>query len=301
MTLPLARRLAAESGGHVIIRGLGLVVEFAGWLLLARQLGPGPFGRLAIAFAICRYLAILADWGASTSGPRDVARGDADRVDTLASWRRVLGTGLTAAIVVAFLLTGNLDLTPIAAVVLARSFNLDWVLLGRGRPLSAGASSGVQGVLLSVGAILAHDASGGAWAIGVAYAGGSVVSAALAGPGKQLFRRLPMPAPWLLVAALAGQLMLELDVVLLGPLAGTEAAGMYAAVYRLPNAVNTAVGLILVATLPAASRLLHRPEAELHAIRRRALRVSGSAGLIVAVVGASLTAVTVRATLGGRV
>lgn len=298
MTTPSWRRLLSTAGTHTTVRGIGLLAEFAGWIALARALGPSKFGPLAIVFAICRYVAIVADWGATTSGPRDVARHGEEAVAALVSWRRLVGVGLTAALLVVLWSSGHGALAPVAVVVLARALNLDWVLLGRGRPAVAGVSSVAQGLTLLAASPWANQVMSAAWIVGLAYGAGATASLSLAGLGSHRLRRMPVPAPWLLLGALAGQLMLELDLVLLAPLASTREAGMYAAVYRIPNAISTAVGLSLVAVLPAATRVAERDAGALRVVRGRALRVSGVAGAVVALVGAPLTAGVVSISLG---
>ena len=87
---------------------------------------------------------------------------------------------------------------------------------------------------------------------------------------------------WLLTASVADQVSLTADSFLLGSLVSVSAAGVYGAVYRLPNAATTVVGLVVgVMTARLASILRAEPErgpAEL----RRSLRVSliGAAGLV---------------------
>ena len=69
----LWRRIA---GPLFLLRAAGQGFEFLGWVILARRLGASTLGVLSIAFLIARYAGLLADWGASIGGPRDVARDD---------------------------------------------------------------------------------------------------------------------------------------------------------------------------------------------------------------------------------
>src|SRR2546423_5694874 len=77
MSAPLssdATRLWHRTGPPILVlRGLGQGLEFAAFVLFARRLGAAEFGRLSVAFLACRYAGLVADWGASIRGARDVA------------------------------------------------------------------------------------------------------------------------------------------------------------------------------------------------------------------------------------
>ena len=59
-----------------LLRAGGQALEFLGFIVLARRLGTEDFGALSVAFLMCRYGGLVADWGASLKGTRDVAAGN---------------------------------------------------------------------------------------------------------------------------------------------------------------------------------------------------------------------------------
>ncbi|HVE94418.1 MAG TPA: lipopolysaccharide biosynthesis protein [Acidimicrobiales bacterium] len=263
----------------LVLRLAGQGGEFAAFVVLARQLDTDDFGRLSIAFLIARYFGLVADWGASVRGTRDVARGDdAGKIDALLRRRTQVSIVLTGAFAVgAWALIGP-ALVPLAVLVLARGLNRDWLALGRERGWASGIASLVQGIALLAFAPLARTASAAAGALAVAYVVGLAVSLIL--------NRRPTPADrekssdtvpvdgWILGALLADQITISADTLLLGLLRSSSAAGVYAAVYRIPGAWMTVIGLVVFGTLATTTRLVSGgTKEESRAVQRRSVGV----------------------------
>ncbi|MFN8039396.1 MAG: polysaccharide biosynthesis C-terminal domain-containing protein [Acidimicrobiales bacterium] len=269
------------------LRGMGQLLEFLGWIVIARRLGASVFGELAIAFLIARYAGLVADWGASVRGVRDAARDD-DSLSTsraLIRRRTWLTAVLTASYVVGAVLVGRADLAPVALVIVALGMSRDWLALGRQQAVRAAIPACVQGALLAATSVLA----GGdllALPVGLGYGAAAVTSLSL--------NRLPRRAPgrplatspvdgWMLGAVVANQVLSSADTLLLGALVSSTAAGIYAAVYRIPNAWLAAVAILGSALLPLTTQAADDHQAYWH-LGRRSLRVStAAAGLLLVV------------------
>jgi O-antigen/teichoic acid export membrane protein len=284
MTVPARswHRLAAP---YAMLRLSGQGLEFVGWVLLARRLAPGPFGELAIAFLVCRYLGVIADWGAQWRGPRDVAaRGRLGSVRALVRRRTVLAPIFAAVVAAAMVAIGHAPLAPAALVVLSMGLTRDWIALGLGRGAVAGFPSLVQGALLLAGAAMVTKPGPAAVVVAVAYLCAAAISVAL--------NRIPpdgddaapdvRPDAWLLSAFLAIQVLSTTDIVLLGVLRSSAEAGTYAAVYRFPNAWVAVLGALLASLAPSATAAFHDDRNGFHALARRSLRASTVAGAVVA-------------------
>ena len=119
--------------------------------------------------------------------------------------------------------------------------------------------------------------------IGAAY----VVSAILSVLLNRLQHRRAAPGVtadgWLLLAGLADQVFLTADALLLAVLVSTRVAGIYSAVYRIPNAWMTVVGLLITGLLPGITRRLTQHPDELARLRRRALQMGGAVAVVVVV------------------
>jgi O-antigen/teichoic acid export membrane protein len=262
-------------------RVVGLGGEFVTFALLARDLGPGGFGRVSAAFVVARYLGIVADWGATLGGSRLLATADPDwsRIRKLVRWRLAVSLGLAAALAVVL---GAISpaLVPISATVVCRGLNRDWVSLGVGKGARSGASSVVQsaGLLVAAVAILDGSVAAAAWALAAGYAVGAAASILLNrlpaggssanGAGTRVARD-----PWMAVMQVADQLLLTADTVLLVVLASAHAAGIYAAVCRISSALLTAQGLVVAGLVPGVTRALAGAGPDVvAALRRRCLR-----------------------------
>lgn len=287
MTIRFGGRWGRMAGPLLALRGIGQLLEFLGWIVMARGLGASVFGELAIAFLIARYAGLVADWGASVRGVRDAARDDEAMSTSRALIRRrtFLTAALAAAYVIGAVIVGRADLAPVALVIVALGLSRDWLALGRQQAVRAAVPACVQGALLGATAVLA---SGGRLALPVAlgYGAAAITSVVL--------NRLPERAPghrlaaarvdgWMLGAVVANQILSSADTLLLGAIVSSTAAGIYAAVYRIPNAWLAAVAILGSALLPLTTQAADDHRAYWH-LGRRSLRVSSvAAGLLVVV------------------
>lgn len=273
-------------GPLLVLRVLGQGAEFGAFVVLARRLGAASFGRLAVAFLICRYAGLVADWGASVRGARDVVlTGDTHGLGGLVRLRTGISLSLTAAYLVTAFATGNGALAPLGVAIASRGMSRDWIALGQHRGHHAGLPAIVQGLTMLAAALAVHSEAGGATAVALGYSAAGLLSIAInrlgdtAGPGSVSLNG------WMLVAVLADQVTASTDTVLLAALRDTREAGIYAAMYRIPGAWITVIGLSVVGLVPVTSRALRdRPET-LARLRRQSVRVGAiGAAVVVATV-----------------
>lgn len=273
-------RLRSVAVPLTALRIFGQGTEFAGWVLFARALGTSHFGVLSIAFLACRYAGLVADWGASFRGPRDVAAGWNTTVRRLVGTRARLAVVLSLAAVAVCVAAGYPELAPIAAVTLNLGLVRDWIALGRAQGVRAGIPSALQGALVLAGALLVTSIGAAAIGVGAAYGVAALGSIALN----------PLPHGsgvdpvgingWSLLAVLSNQVSSTADVFLLGVLRSASAAGIYAAVYRLPNAWIALLGMVLAGFLPLVTRALHEDRDRYRSLLHRSLRVSRAAAVL---------------------
>jgi O-antigen/teichoic acid export membrane protein len=280
---PSGRAWRRIAGPLFLVRALGQALEFIGWILLARRVGTAAFGITSLAFLIARYAGLLSDWGASYSGARDAAADDdlQTHIRALTRRRQALGTGLSAAFAGGCIIVGRPELAPLAAVVVMIGMSRDWVALGRHDGRRAALPTLVQGSVLLIAVAFMSSAEQPALAIGLGYGAAAATSISL----NRLPRQHRRPAntgvplhPWMLVAVLAGQVLSSADILLLGAFGSTTSVGVYAAVYRLPNAWLAAVSILGGALLPLTTRTRNN-SVELARLRRSSLRVSCSAAV----------------------
>jgi O-antigen/teichoic acid export membrane protein len=265
------------------MRIVGQGAEFVAFVLFARRLGSSDFGLLWAGLLVARYAGLVADWGAILRGSRDVARAAWSEVTALLRRRRAVGVLLTiayagvAAIVQPWLV-------PLALVVLNRGVGRDWIAVGREQGWRAGVPSALQGTLLAIAAAAVTTRESAAIVTAVAYGIALIASIAL--------NRFPRDVPaghvrtdgWLLGGSLGDQVSATADVLILTSVRGPSEAGIYAAAYRIPNAWNTALGLMVSGLVPVVTTTLHDDPAKLPYLVRRTLVRSGlvSVALVVA-------------------
>lgn len=276
-------RWARAAAGFAGLRLVGQGAEFVAFVLFARHLGPDGFGRFWLAFLAARYLGLVGDWGASIRGARDVAGAvGADLHLALVRRREVASSVLAVGFVAATLAIGHPDLAWLALCVAGRGMNRDWMSLGAADGARAGLPAAVQGLALVILATVARGVLDPAAAVGAAYALGLVVSRHL-NPlphGSATAERVRVNG-WGLSAAIADQVSLSADSFLLALLLSTMAAGVYGAVYRLPNAASTVLGLVITVVTAGITEAVARDPMSRGALRRRSLRTSALAGMAV--------------------
>lgn len=273
------------------LRLLGQGAEFLALALLARRLGPSEFGQLAVGYLACRYAGLVADWGASIAGTRDVAtstgrddradgsghhrtgrqHGDDARLTDLATWRLELSLVLTIIAAIG-LAAVNAALAPLSLSVAGRGAGRDWLALGRGQAALAATPSALVGLTILIGAAAGVGTIGGAarligvaWLIGV-----SLSFATVRLPSTPRLVTSP-PVGWYLVVLVADQLTATADLLILG-VVNVHQAGLYAAAYRFPSAWITLQGLVITGTLPAVAGRLEAEPSAAGAVRATARR-----------------------------
>jgi O-antigen/teichoic acid export membrane protein len=263
----------------LVLRVAGQAGEFAAFVILTHELSPGQFGRLSVAFLVARYLGLIADWGASVRGARDVARGDEPAaIHALIVRRTRVSFVLAGVFALGTVALGRAAFVALAAVVLARGMNRDWLSLGRERGLASGASSFLQGYSLVALALLAHTPTRAALGLAGGYLIGLVVSLRLNPYPKVAGHNDVRVDGWILGAVLADQVTLSADTLLLAWLRTSSLAGIYAAVYRIPNAWMTLIGLtVFGAVASTAKRVAQGTHEDAKAMQRRALGIGAKA------------------------
>ena len=280
MTTRPIRTALAGGASLVGLRVLGQCLELIAFVFFAKSLGPQDFGRLSVAFLIARYLGLAGDWGASFDGSRDVAAGvDADRIASWLRRRQQVTLGLTAAYIGGLLITGSRDVLPVAFLILAVGLQRDWISVGRQRGRQAATPAVVRGAIMLVGSLFAQGTAPIAWVIAAACAGQLAVSL---GTNRWVARSAVKfrHDGWMLLAVLSAQIYTTIDTPLLALLRSDEEAGIYAALYRIPNGILTVVGLAAAWYLPIATNLVAEPGSSA-AVFRRTWRVGAAGGLIV--------------------
>jgi O-antigen/teichoic acid export membrane protein len=265
-----------------VLRAAGQALEFVGFIVLARRLGTEDFGALSVAFLICRYGGLVADWGASLKGTRDVAAGNGhDDVHALVRRREIVSAVLALAYVAAVVALGYFGLVPLIACIAGRGLNRDWLALGREQGTRAGITSLAQGALIAVGVLFVGSLFGASLVIGVAYTVGALLSILLNRLKHRRSGNWSSVEGWLLLANLSDQVFQTVDTLVLALLIGASTAGIYSAVYRAPNAWMTVVGLVITGFLPGVTRRLRSDPRQLELMRRQALRIGGACALLV--------------------
>jgi O-antigen/teichoic acid export membrane protein len=283
MTRTTGQRVRSVTIPYVTLRSIGQGVEFIGWLVLARRLDPAGLGELTVAFLLCRYAGLVADWGAIGRGARDVsAEGRHGSIRAYLRLRTSIAVALSGLGLVLFAVTGHIALAPLVVVVPAIGMSRDWIGLGRERGVRAGVSQATQGLVFVGVSVLASTPAEGAIVVAVAYGLGLVVSIAVNRAPEDAEQTVAgRPDHWLLVALLASQLTSTLDVVLLGGLVSTSDAGIYAAVYRFPNAFIALLGGMIGVLLPFATRTHQEDKDEHQRFVGQSMRVSALAAVVV--------------------
>lgn len=264
------RRAAAQNLGWLIAERVGrLIANVVGGLIIARYLGPASFGVFNYAFAMVAVAIAIPQMGLDAPLKRELIRSPANTAELLsATWRlRLIAGALCYAAVLAWSAWGETDAT-------ARSLLLIFGLL-LFQPALAVADLWLQANLQARSAVIAQLAALSAglaarvvlvvaharlWtfaAVAVAEAAAAAglltwfarrAGVRIGGGGRALMQRLASEAWPLCAASVAVMIYLRIDVVMLQRLAGSEAAGIYAAAvkiseiwYFLPIALGSSV------------------------------------------------------------
>jgi O-antigen/teichoic acid export membrane protein len=279
----LGQRWRSVAVPMAFLRLGGQALEFVGWIVFARRLGTSGYGTLAVAFLVARYAGLVADWGASFRGARDVAadgrHGSIRRYVRKRAWA---ATGLALAGASLAIVLGQPGLAPMAVVVLSLGFSRDWIAIGRERGGRAGLPLALQGGLIAGLSWTATSAPTATLVVAFGYGVAGLASVLLNPLGPEPENVGAGTAhTWILAAVLANQITSSTDTVLLSVLRSSSQAGIYAAVYRIPNAWLAALGLMLGSLLPVATSS-HREDREGHLrLRSRSMQVSGVGALVI--------------------
>ncbi len=264
--------------------------------ILARRLGPEPFGRLQLALAVMVYPALVADLGLTTLGLREIATGvrPAEVIRVIVAARVSLAVASSAVLAAAFLvlpLDGDTRVTYgiLLLGIPAAALNARWVLQGEGR---FGASAVVD-VLTAAGqvAFVAVLVNGPADLVPAAIAltaatwistVGSIVATGSWGAfaprigrsvAATIGRSLPLGA-----AAIAITIYYSIDTLLLGVFRSTAEVAWYAAAYRIILPILALAGAVGTVAIPRLSAIWAADPAsipgEVDALARRLLMVA---------------------------
>jgi len=254
------------------------------WVLLARRLGSAQFGQLSVWFLSARWLGLVADWGAAQYGSRDVAAGDVRSSIHLRDRRTEISLVSCALFLLAAGVTGAWWAAPLVAVILASGLNRDWIAVGEGRGRAGAVPLVVRAFALAVGSLFIGALTAASLLIAGSYLSWLVVSLVLNRhrDWPRFGWERPVAPPWGLVIVLGAQVYTTLDVLLLDRIRGTDEAGVYNAIYRIPLGVNAMVGLLVVGLLPVLAGELHGSSEAFGDLRRKMtwLGVAGGVGVL---------------------
>ena len=299
--------------GDALARGIAFVAT----IYLARVLGVGGYGVVALAAAVTLYLAQLADFGVETLGIREVAEDPTaidERVPPILLARMLIAAGLiVVTLPVALLLLPQ----PEGAVIAAYSLTLipiaassRWVHLGleSARPVGIARTIGESVMIILVLTLVRR--TGDIWSVPLAqFAGESAAALLLLGLlARRGFGLRVCWAPervrpvfhraWPLVAhGLLGLLIFNSDLVFLRLFRDLASVGYYAAGYTLISFLLNLGVAYGMALLPTLTRLGARTNEERDLYHTAQAQVF-TAGLPVALGGALLAVELVQQVFG---
>jgi len=276
--LPAApRRRLLACNLTILVAGdlLGRLFATVAFIHLARTLQPTTFGALELALAVVMVLSLVVDLGLKTLGAREVARSPA-AFGGLAS-RIVLLQG-TAATGVYLLLMLSLWLLPIDATMkwlvagfgltlFAHPLILNWVFQGRNEMGWVALPQFLRQAVFAVLALLlvqrpaqvlrlpAFELAGAGIAVAVSLAAFRRIGGRLAvHTSEQIDRSLLTEALPIAASNLLWALRMYLPLILLGVLAGSAAAGTFAAPHRAMMVLQAMLLLYLNNLFPTMSQ-----------------------------------------------
>jgi O-antigen/teichoic acid export membrane protein len=290
------RRFGALAISETIASAIGLVAV----LVTARRLGPESFGLVTLGLTIATWVAIVADSGTEILSVRNVAQ-EPGRFAALAE--RILGLRLTLAFVTGGVLAAVVFATVshehrevlagFALLLPALALNPRWMVLGvRGaRAIAIGNVVG-RAVVLALTLLLVFSADDAVRVPFVQTAGFLVYALVVLGslvPAFGVLRPRVDLSAWretlreglpLMVNSLARTSMNFVDVLAVGLLLGTSAAGVYGAAARPALFLTMTTWLFSVAFLSSYSATGGLAAARLF---RRSARLGLAVGLVGAV------------------
>jgi O-antigen/teichoic acid export membrane protein len=257
------------------------VVFWAFWIVVLRLIGPEGNGTYAFAANLLAYFAAIVDFGLGTLVTRDVARNTVGlhRIFSLALALRTrvlaLSLPLMVGIALIYWITGAIDtVTLIATSLLALGLPFAAVNQAYASVYGAWERMDRRGFVvigtsgLTVGLGLAFLAAG-LGVPGIALAGlfssiatffalgkpvgFKLLRGSLGGHGNELIPLVRQALPLMLNSLLATA-FIQIDVLVLQPIHGTEVVGHYNAAYKFLNALNVLPAAVVLAAFPLMAR-----------------------------------------------
>ena len=284
-----------------------LALSFGLTLAISRWMGVASLGQWRLAQAITSYLLVFSDAGLSTVAIREIARnhGMTGKLGIpIVALQLIVATTLFIALVLLLpLLTLQSDTAwlaiLLAATVFPQALSLGHVLQGR-EQMSTVAKIRVAAQLMStvIGIILLAVTRQLVWVVPPMLASALAADAIMFQVVRRRFgigMRLPAvrealklsrDATPFLVSAMAIQLIMNADALLIGALRGTSELGLYAAPYAIVASLLALGGPLMMAAFP---RLASTNGAEAIVLLRRLCAFLGYVVLPVSV-GLALTA-----------
>lgn len=303
----MLRRLLADNAWLALQYAAGVLVPLALIPHFVKTLGAAEYGRVAIAVAALSYASIVVQYAFHLTGPADfAARGTEDSRKALfldiALARMLLLAGVLAVAVCGILIaplasttfqgTRTLHWWLLLALPVGAAFNAGWYLQCTGRLVAVTAISIAATTLtLIVGFTFVDrgDPDATVWAAGALALGplltglGTFFWAAITLPRKRVtpswhraIRVLSSGREIFLSQFAAAGYGLAGPVVV-GAVAGERSAGLYSAVERIANALQTALGLTHVAAYPRLAALYQKSRAEYLRLMRVVLGINALA------------------------
>ena len=310
LTRPTARTQAAEqrrfARNAITPIAVSLIDRAMFWVFMVvvlRFIGPEGNGHYTFATTLLAYFAVIVDFGLGTLVTRDVARDSAGLArifrSALALRARLLAVSMPAMVGIALIYwaAGAIDgLALITTGVLALGLPLSavnqayaavygaWERMDRRALVVAGTSALTAGLgllLLAagfgvVGVALAGLISSGVTLIAIGRpVGFGLLRRAVRVPHHDL-RGLARDALPLMLNSLLATAFIQIDILILQALQGTEIVGHYNAAFKFLNALNNLPSAVVLAAFPLMARASADP-AELARWFTRAWRILATA------------------------
>jgi O-antigen/teichoic acid export membrane protein len=282
-----SKRFARNALTPLMSAGVDRIAFWGFWIVALRMLGPQQNGEYAFAANLLTYCAALSDFGLGTVLTRDLAQNKTPlrplfRTALVIRLRLVLiSAPVMASVAIIYWLAGSVSivtvgatallavgLIPTAAAQAYASIYGAWERMDHRALVAAGTA------LLTVGLSLTLLGAG-AGVLGLSIAGvisGTVSFLALARPIGFHLMTVPLKteAPLkplltsglpLMLNGLLATAFIQIDVLILQALQGTETVGHYTAAFKFINALNALPAAIVLAAFPLMARAADNPEA----------------------------------------
>ncbi len=324
-TVPASRRLTLNFLLLAAGEALAKLLTFAGFVYLARVLGPADYGRLEFVLAIMVFFTLPVDFGLGTLGAREIARWP-DRAVLLLCDIALLRLALALA---------SFTVLLVVAALLPETAEVQWLLVLYGLSLFAAPAllqwffqgheqmhwvavislvrqvvfAGLIFVVFDVGMPLYYVGFFECAAVAVAAAAGLAIMSQ--GP---ILRRWPRPAPSgprprlpdllrhlrqaapIGLSELAWAFLWYFATVLVALMVGDQELGWFGVSHRVVMALHTFVWLYFFNLLPALSRCVFHDRARWQALVRGSLLVTSAGGVLLSLgvtfFGSTLLALT---------